>query len=356
MLRRTDARLNGFTIIFDLLPIDLALVPEQHRDAVEEALVSAFGRDRVTGMQVVIGGASGALTYRIESAVGTHLLRIEGAVGALRNPHQYAAMRIAAEAGIAPPIRYLNEGAGVLVMPFIDQVPLADLPGGPPAIAAQLGGLLRRLHDTTPPFERHRDHLDNLAKMLGFLERSGRVAPGLLARHVEEFERIRAAYPWRPETFVSAHNDPNQFNVLYDGDRLWLIDWETASRNDPFIDVATAISYAGPTPRLRDDLLRGWLGAEPDDLARARAAVMGAVVRLYAGCILLVVVVDPVNPEHTDLTAMSGDEFRIGIESGTLVAGQIATTLAYARLVLQSFLDIATTTDHDRALRRVALA
>ena len=65
------------------------------------------------------------------------------------------------------------------------------------------------------------------------------------------FERVRAAYPWQPDTFVSGHNDPNQFNVLYDGDRLWLIDWETAYRNDPYVDLATLCSALAPTPAPR---------------------------------------------------------------------------------------------------------
>ena len=27
-------------------------------------------------------------------------------------------------------------------------------------------------------------------------------------------------------------------NILFDGERLWLIDWESAYRNDPLVDVA----------------------------------------------------------------------------------------------------------------------
>ena len=72
---------------------------------------------------------------------------------------------------------------------------------------------------------------------------SGLFAPGLLDRHQKGFERIREAYPWDAAALVSSHNDPNPANILFDGERLWLIDWETAYRNDPLVDVATLTMF-----------------------------------------------------------------------------------------------------------------
>jgi len=52
-------------------------------------------------MTPVTGGASGALTFRVERGGRRYLLRMEGQASPLRNPHQYLSMHIAAEAGIA---------------------------------------------------------------------------------------------------------------------------------------------------------------------------------------------------------------------------------------------------------------
>ena len=300
--------------------LDLTVVPEGHRDTAAAALDGAFGVGRASSIQVVPGGASGAPTYRVETDAGLHLLRIETMRGPLVNPHHYDCMQIAAEAGVAPPIRFVDATAGAVVLPFVGQRPITDHPGGPAGVATDMADLLLRLH-ATPTFPPRGDHLENLGRLLDHLTASGRVAPGLLDRHREAFEQIRAAYPWHPETFVSAHNDPNQFNVLYDGDRLWLIDWETASRNDPFLDLATACTHVAPTDELRDLVLRTWLGHEPDDRDRAKLALMGALVQLFAGCILLTVVVDPNVDTHADLTAMSIADFQAGIASGELQIG-----------------------------------
>jgi hypothetical protein len=262
-------------------------------------------------------------------------------------------MRAAAEAGVAPPIRFVDDAAGVVVLPFIEQRPLTEHAGGPVGAATEVAELLARLH-STDAFPSRGDHLDNLARMIGFLTASGRVAPGLLDRHLEAFERIRGAYPWDPGGFVSAHNDPNQFNLLYDGDRVWLIDWETASRNDPFVDLATACAHLAPTDELRTLVLRTALRRQPGPVDHARLALMGWLVQLFAGSILLTIVVDPATPTHTDLTVMSGEEFGAAIASGELVAGTTETTLTFAKLMLASFVDASTTPAFEDALRVAA--
>lgn len=336
----------------DLLPHD---VPESHRAKLREALEHGFGLGAVSSVRGVGGGASGALTYRVEARDGAFLLRAETLVGPMRNPHQYECMQVAADAGIAPPIRYVDADAGVAVLRWIEQRPLSAFAGGPAALATATGELLARLHDTAT-FPAGRDHLENLAGLLGHLESSGRVAPGLLDRHRDAFDELRAAYPWRPHEHVSAHNDPNQFNLLYDGDRLWLVDWETAGRNDPMIDIATACSYLGQTPELRDRLLTAWLGRSPDEVVIAKVVLAENLVRLFAGCVLLAIVVDPANQTQTDLTAMTLAEFGDRIERGDLIAGQPTTTLSYAKIALHAFLVAMQTPEVRAAMALVSTA
>lgn len=324
---------------------DLSVIPESHRSRAADALRTALG-DGVTAVHPVAGGASGALTYRVSSTTGDHLLRLEANRSPLRNPHQYDCMQIAAEAGVAPPIRYVDADAGVLVMAFVEQRPISELPGGPPAVAAATASLLARLHGTAP-FAAHGDYLDNIRQLIGYVTASGKVVPGLLDSHREAFDELTAAYPWRPDTFVSAHNDPNPSNVLYDGERLWLIDWETASRNDPFIDLAVACNtHAGVDVAL--PLLRAWLGGEPDELAHARLALMQLVVRLFAGCILLALIDDPAVPQHADLTPMTPEQLSADVAAGRLRVGEPATTHAWAKIMLEVFRTGARAPDTDR--------
>src|SRR5260370_38296034 len=121
------------------------------RDQAHAALTGAFGRAPIDGVAPVAGGASTASTFRIDTGNRHYLLRMEGEPSPLRNPHQYVSMRIAAEAGIAPQIRYLDEAARVAVIDFIEQQPLKTYPGGPLALAQALGELFSRVQ-ATPAF------------------------------------------------------------------------------------------------------------------------------------------------------------------------------------------------------------
>lgn len=282
----------------------LELIPETKRDAVAAAVGSR------ASIEPIAGGASGALTFRVD---GDSFLRIEGDAGPARNPSQYAHLRIAADAGIAPPIRHLDEANGILLVPFIEARPIATK-----ALIAGTAELLRSLHETTG-FVANGDHLHNIRSVLTLLPAIDRVAAGLLDAHVAALDEISAVYPWDPSTFVSSHNDPNQFNVIYDGDRLWLIDWETSTLNDRFVDLAVLANHQG-AEALSPLVLDTYLGRGPTDTDFARLGLMQLIARLFAGAILLLIVP---SDRHESLAAPP----------------EITNTLDFAKLMLQVFLD-----------------
>src|ERR1700709_1121129 len=123
----------------------------EQRENVRSSLVATFGADDIGAVTPVAGGITTASTFRLEIRGRAYLLRVEGEPSPLRNPHQYASMRIATEAGIAPAIHYLDEAARVVVTDFIEQRSLKTYPGGPRALAQALGELFSRVQ-ATPVF------------------------------------------------------------------------------------------------------------------------------------------------------------------------------------------------------------
>lgn len=318
----------------------LHTIPENLHDTARHAVSAAFGSKSIIAVQPIAGGASGALTYRIEVDERSYLLRMETRRSPLRNPHQYACMRIAAGAGIAPPLRYADDEAGAAILDFIVQRPLEEYPGGPKGLAAAIGMLAAKLQATTsfPALGDYRVFLD---RMLDYLRRV--FAPGLLDPHVERFERIRQAYPWAESEHVSSHNDPNPNNILFDGERLWLIDWETAYRNDPLTDIAILTQNHASTPELEGVLLRSWLGRPPDRALRERLALMRQMTHLYYAGILLASSIAPSAPV-TDLSAPSPEEFRALVAAGQLKPGTPETKLVLGKVFLAAFLAAKTPT------------
>jgi hypothetical protein len=330
----------------------LESIPDPQRESVRSALSAAFGATPPSDAQLVTGGASGALTYRLEVGGRPYFLRVETRRDATRNPHQYTCLRTAADAGIAPPVRHLDETAGTVVMDFIPQRPLAEYPGGSAALAGALGDLVRGLQGTSV-FPELRDYPAILRFMLSHLRSSGRFAPGLLDPHASEFERIAGVYPWQLQPRVSSHNDPNPRNILFDGYRLWLVDWETSFRNDPMVDVAILADNLASSPELEAILLGTWLGREPDRHVRGRLTLMKPLTRLYYGLILFAL--SPAPPEeHSDLSALTPREFGAALARGTLTPGSPEAMLALGKMLLAGFLDATRAADFEVALTVVA--
>lgn len=291
------------------------IVPPAHRETARAALAAAFGPSRPDALAAVRGGASAALTYRADVGDRPYLLRIETRRDALRNPHQYACMRAAADAGVAPPVRHADDPAGVIVIDFVPSRPLADYPGGSVALAAALGDLARRLQ-ATPAFPFLADYFDIIGQLLTAAQ--PRFAPGLLAPHLEAFEAVRAAYPRDPAALVSSHNDPNPSNILFDGERLWLIDWETAYRNDPLVDVAILANNHAAAPDLEAALLQAWLGRTPGQNLKARLTLMRQVVCFYYAALIFTVATPPGATPYTSLAAPNLAAFQAAVSAGKL--------------------------------------
>lgn len=343
--------------VFDGLALEL-------HETARSALLAVLPDDAAVDVQPVMGGASGAAVLRVETDNGrTLLLRIETARDVFRDPHRtYPSMQAAAAAGIAPPLHLVDADAGVAVMDFVEQQPLTGHPGGPAGVLRQLGALVARLQTTPvrPPQPAH--FAEVLDGMLTMLAGSDVFVPGVMAPVQQAYERIRSAYPWERHAQVASHNDINPFNVLFDGERLWLIDWELAFNNDPLADLAcVANNFIDPmsTPTaasaLEAELLRAWLGNEPSPSHTSRLAVMRQLNRLFYGALMASTavgrgVLDP------DLTALTPAEFQAEIESGRLGLGSPDLLRVMGKMQWAGFLAGVESSAFDDSLREAGRA
>jgi len=203
-------------------------------------------------------------------------------------------------------VYHLDDTAGVLITDFIEARPLELYPGGRAALVLAVSVLLRRLHDgpVPPAFVPYIDIVDRL---FAHVRRSGLFAAGVLDRHAERLQWLRANYEVFPDGARACHNDSLPSNLLFDGRRLWLIDWESAYPGDPLIDIAIQLDNLASAPELGELLLRSWLGREPDTALRARLAQARALNRLYyAGVLLSAAATQPRLAADSSLTVPAG--------------------------------------------------
>jgi aminoglycoside phosphotransferase (APT) family kinase protein len=314
------------------------VVPAAHREVVRAALTAVLGAAPIDTIKPVSAGISAGMLLRVESRARSYLVRIEGPRSPLRYPHQYESMRIAAEAGIAPRVHYIDEANGIAVMDFVEERPLRSYPGGRVALVIALGALLRRLNQM-PAFPPFIGYPEIVARLFAHVRRTGLFVTGLLDRHAEHLEHIRAEYDWEAERSVSCHNDLYARNILFDGNRLWLIDWESAYPNDPLVDVAILLDNVATSSEEQNALLGAWLGRAADDARQARLTQARAFSRLYyAGVLLSRSARYPRPTPDTDLAAPTLTEFETAIRQGRHERGTLETVHVMGKMYLNGFL------------------
>jgi nicotinamide mononucleotide transporter len=146
-----------------------------------------------------------------------------------------AVLRAVADAGLAPALIACDAAAGLLVTHYVTGAPWTSAMACEPANQRRMAHLLGRLHALPAPpgagdvsYGRQARHLEaSLPPASGrdaaLADRAARVIGRLEGRRVEP---------------VLCHHDLHHLNVLDDGTRLWLVDWEYAGRGDPLMDVA----------------------------------------------------------------------------------------------------------------------
>jgi thiamine kinase-like enzyme len=226
------------------------------------------------------GGLSNR-NFRVRDGSGDWVVRLGGDVpehGVVR-ANDVAASRAAAMAGIAPEVRHAE--AEALLIRFIDGRALTEADVRDAATCRRIVDLLKRTHREVgralrgPPvmfwvFHALRDYAAQLA---------GAPDGGDLGRLMAIADTLETAVG--PVDIVFGHNDLLPANIIDDGSRLWLIDWEYAGYGSFLFDLG---NLAGNSS-LDDDawfaLLTAYCGTRPDAalLRRADAMRVASILR-----------------------------------------------------------------------------
>lgn len=189
---------------------------------------------------------------------------------------ELAAQRAAHAAGLAPEILHVEPGA--LVMAWIDGRTLTPEDVRAPAMLARIVPLLRRCHQEVGR------HLAGPAPLFWVfhvvrdyartLEAGGSRMTAELLRLVAIADRLEEAVG--PVRLVFGHNDLLAANLLDDGRRLWLLDWEYAGYNSALFDLGGLASNNELSADQEESLLGTYFATPVTDELRRRYAAMKA--------------------------------------------------------------------------------
>jgi thiamine kinase-like enzyme len=218
------------------------------------------------------------LNFVVEDAGRRYVVRVGEDIPAhnIVRATELAASRAAHAAGVASAVRHAEPG--VLVVDWIEGRTLTPEDVRDPRNLDRLADLLRRCHHEIPRhfrgpapifwvFQVVRDYAHTLG------DAASRHRPAL-PRLAAAAQALEAAVG--PVEIVFGHNDLLPANIIDDGRRLWLVDWEYAGFNSALFDLGGLASNAEMPQALRTALLEAYYGRPPDDALRLRFAAMTA--------------------------------------------------------------------------------
>lgn len=207
-------------------------------------------------------------TLRLREGSRDYVLRLAGDAGAMlgaSHGHEFAMLRLAAAAGLAPGIVLARPADGVIVSHHVSGRMPGDDELHDPAFLRRVGAWIARLHALPPPPLTPIDFCARAAAYLDDMQaRRPSAEVAAIARRLAE----RRARLMPPARLAACHHDLHQRNVVDTGQALLVLDWEYAGPGDPAADLAACIGYHGLGPREVDALLAGY--GEGGAMLRAR--------------------------------------------------------------------------------------
>jgi aminoglycoside phosphotransferase (APT) family kinase protein len=263
------------------------IIPQEKIDAVVRGLREAFGVTQFENIRRLTGGHTSALVFRIVVGGRPFLLRIIMRTDDPTCSSHFMCMRAAAEEGLAPHVWYASTEDRLSISDFIEAVPFPR-----DHAPIQMAAALRKLHALSP-FPTRADHLNTTCTFLmkkgthadQFIHRfraANALPPDQLENWLALLAELSAVYPHNDPDMVSSHNDlfkPD--NILFDGKRVWLVDWEAAFLNDRYADLAAVASLVTTSHAEEELYLHEYFGKPPDPFQRARFFFMQQVVHLF---------------------------------------------------------------------------
>jgi thiamine kinase-like enzyme len=333
------------------------MIPQEKLAAVTRGLREAFDVTEPEEICELARGPGLNSVFRIVVRGSAFLLRINMRAGDM--VQHYTCMHAAAEAGLAPRVWYTSIPDRISISDFVDTRPF-------PVTEAlvRVPRALRILH-ALPPFPKRADHLNTSCTFLlnkelawDLLIRRLQTANILPEAETEEllrrYAQVIAVYPRDDSEMVSSHNDlfkPD--NILFDGKRVWLVDWEAAFLNDRYADLAVVANLIAAKDAEEEIFLQEYFGRQPNEYELARFFLLQQLSHMFYAMAFLLLG-SPGKPVDWSEPAPSFSDLNRRIWAGTANLKEKDVKTAFGRVHWERLLRNSRQARFDEVLRIVS--
>lgn len=134
-------------------------------------------------------------------------------------------------------------------------------------ILEAIGIILSKLHKTLPPKKNYQEFSQFTFGQKWYqttaAEKGKIIGPSALKEAYKNWVKIRDEVNRTPIKNSMLHNDPNLRNILWNNDKITLLDWELAGIGDPRKEVAHVCAWYGLNDELTKVFLTAYYDREP---------------------------------------------------------------------------------------------
>ena len=220
--------------------------------------------------------------YKVSTPDGTFVARITSdgtELLAIDRDCEYQNSVTAAAAGVGAPVIEYRPGDHLLVLGYIEGRTLGSTDVAAEQNIPRIAQACRLLH-AGGRFVNDFDMFDIQRGYLAVARSHGFRIPAGYDDLLPQVRAAQGALAATATATVPCHNDLLPANLIDDGDRIWLIDYELSGNNDACFELGNIGAEAQLPPDALSDLVTAYYG-KPRRSKIARARLLGGLVGMY---------------------------------------------------------------------------
>lgn len=271
-------------------------------------------------IQMVAGGFSKADLFRVQTAQGTYIVKIMKDSPVEDVQTEITAAGIASDAGVGPKLFYSNLATKTLIMDYIQDTHemVRQSEGFHRLVAPQIKSWhdAKPLNRSTPFFDILRQDEQRLVTLKQQSTMIRAADRQLYHQRLQEVEEVLKHFQ---EDTRPVHHDLSPHNVLFDGSKVWLIDWETASNDFYFIDLCMFANFHIYDESLMPKFFETYYGRPATDIEVAKFHVIRPFCYAFHGFRLAFLADQKKMPQLGSI--MEYKDFQLAIRRGEFALG-----------------------------------
>ena len=253
----------------------------EHIKRIDFAVQNGLANNQASWKPVKLlhGGLSGACTYLIQVGDKPYVIKLEKLdQPEVDLPRYFSVVELASQKTISPTVYFCDAVHGVILMQYIDPKPR---PQPSTESIKEVASLLRKIHDgpVFPAWKSVFEILDHFYKKLSDEYQKTDFIQQCMQHLVSLQTKLSDPADIRP-----SHCDLNPSNVLFDGQKLYLVDWQAASPQSFYFDLACCANwFYFYNEELCQSLLKEYFGRLPNREENEKYTLMRQFANIYYG-------------------------------------------------------------------------